>query len=1836
MDMAKYKECLQELRGHVEAAEGLLLRIDNTSLCTAFDAIKDFLFVEEKKLLWEEKKQMANPFFALRSEVPEAQTILTNCQQSLEKRISEVKSEVELEQLLQPYVQLLEAMSYQNPVKKMDYLVELSGVLPKDLLAYTLMQGNVTLPKIVGEEPVSTTESAKSEKTELQETAQVGMPAEAEENKGKKLPTEEAAAVAREKKQADLSEAEPQEKEVELPEEELEMIYDVSSVQEAVEELTEDMNSESDNKKEATETSEPVSEETVCFFDGLLLPEDCVYGQLEFQSNPKGEKDAGVSQMKSDIKKGRLLKNAILKALQQLAEHSFITASFLQVLLHGLREEQAAGTAEASLQYLHKNGYTERYILNGNETIYCTSLKLRKLLQQKTACQYLGVEQEKKDSENIDLIQYVEPKHVVSRLAWLAIYTQYMSGMNGLCLLKGSRQVRSVFGNASFQMLIRWGKKDPYDIMLGFFDNQLDKSAQLIWQNITRMSQEKGKIRCLTLAGMDRSHVTALHEKMKETETLQYLLMGKIYYYVYEEKSFFTPDWAKVDPVYAPAKEEMSELESGAETTAKVPDVELEAPENVEKEVPDNVESVVTEAEQKEEVQEENEVLEDIGTEKLGADSEPVAVQTAEIPVADPVPEEKVSKQPLILTEKRREEILNQVMDAVCKGSICSATAYLKYWSRIHEELVVDYKQLAYAVHDHSLSMRYTSEQACTLFSGDVSVFRQYLELAVACRTFFYNDIEYDYLAHNLQDMASVTDLMSADLSNILYQLMKFKQDNQKGIDFYADYRTKDQHIMEATLKQLGSEAGDYIANIINKRNSEQKAQKRFIEMKKLIFDPDGDLGTYLSAIQENDKSMLPMLKDYLQEKIILDNQPLVANNISRQKIETMVDEKWEEAGSHVRLMKRTRLMGSLRNNILTAVNKIADLFCRWIELAEQVSAQGETEGQIAYQKVRGGLLEKLSEALTRLEAQEENSLQDQAGQIILSQCLQELQARLQGSYNPSMERYFYIDFLRADHVLLDENYMPDFQHWMYMDEPTAYADLILSYAKESLPSFDERMEEIFEKAGDNYLTATLIDGYLQATGQPSLIKSKGYKLEESIELAKTSINIQKSNFVENLELAQSYGQLDTTRENQKEDILQIVNDCYEYALLSHNFGVFRQVMEYYNQKIKDDARQRGAVLAGEVKQNRLRIDEQAEDAARLKARLDSIEHMIEIQNYTVAEDMLNRWRDQDTEDFDIFTSEDNLKDFIDNYDNYYNPVKNSGVSLLYNWRNKAEHGASRLAESWIRNRQSTNAVKIRNLLQYMGWRVENAVPEPHQDKFQIFRIVLKKALNGKKSNYTHPIAAFGSVAEQDGFRVVCLYGRFDTDSLIETFKELGNSKPTLVLLDFALELGERRRLARKIKRELYGKKVFLLVDRVTIMYLMKHYNETKVNRMLMLITMPFSVYQPYVWESSNIMPAEMFMGRRKELADIENPNGANIVYGGRQLGKSALLKMAVKDIDHDENNNRAILIDIKGRDEKATARRISQELSDQEFFTSSLETEDWNELARAIRKRLRDEKAQKINYFLLMLDEADAFIESCAEVNFKPFDALKDIQSIGMERFKFVIAGLRNIIRFDRDKALSNNSVLTHLTSMTVKPFHASEARELLEVPLSYLGFRFPENNKPLISMILANANYFPGLIQLYCAKLIEAMSATDYAKYDQSETPIYEIKEDHIKKVLASQGFRDQIREKFEITLKLGDDKYYYIIALAMAYLYHQQGYYRGYTPEEVLSVINDFEMHEFDKITVENMAALMDELRELNVFRMNTEGRYLFARYTFFQMMGNKDEVDGKILAMMEEEA
>ena len=66
----------------------------------------------------------------------------------------------------------------------------------------------------------------------------------------------------------------------------------------------------------------------------------------------------------------------------------------------------------------------------------------------------------------------------------------------------------------------------------------------------------------------------------------------------------------------------------------------------------------------------------------------------------------------------------------------------------------------------------------------------------------------------------------------------------------------------------------------------------------------------------------------------------------------------------------------------------------------------------------------------------------------------------------------------------------------------------------------------------------------------------------------------------------------------------------------------------------------------------------------------------------------------------------------------------------------------------------------------------------------------------------------------------------------------------------------------------------------------------------------------------------------------------------------------------------------------------------------------------------------------------------------------------------------------------------------------------------------------------------------------------------YNEVETPIYEISEAQIKQVLSDSTFTQPISEKFEITLNLDGDDYINVIALIMAYLYHNNGYNSGYS--------------------------------------------------------------------------
>ena len=252
--------------------------------------------------------------------------------------------------------------------------------------------------------------------------------------------------------------------------------------------------------------------------------------------------------------------------------------------------------------------------------------------------------------------------------------------------------------------------------------------------------------------------------------------------------------------------------------------------------------------------------------------------------------------------------------------------------------------------------------------------------------------------------------------------------------------------------------------------------------------------------------------------------------------------------------------------------------------------------------------------------------------------------------------------------------------------------------------------------------------------------------------------------------------------------------------------------------------------------------------------------------------------------------------------------------------------------------------------------------------------------------------------------------------------------------------------------------------------------------------------------------------------------------------------------------------------------------------------------------------------------------------MDYAPFDNLEDIQSVGVDRFKFVVAGLRNLVKFEREKATSNNSVLAHLSHKTIRPFTTAEAQELLEKPLHYLGIRFPNDKSKLVPLILANTNYFPGLIHFYCAKLIEVLK--DYPGYDVNNTPPYEVNETHIKRVLADPEFNHQIKEKFEITLKLDADNYYHIIAVIMAYCSYNENNGDGYSVDDIYRIAQEYCIEKIQKLGTDKLEVLMDELCELNILRKSAARNYLFARYNFIQLLGTSEEIENLILTYSEE--
>lgn len=1191
------------------------------------------------------------------------------------------------------------------------------------------------------------------------------------------------------------------------------------------------------------------------------------------------------------------------------------------------------------------------------------------------------------------------------------------------------------------------------------------------------------------------------------------------------------------------------------------------------------------------------------------------------------------------LTQQEKEEYYATYKKILMTGKTYCACAYLKRLAELDASFKDEYLQLAYAVNDPLAACTYNSDQIANTYLADGYEHNSYYLAAAILRNFYSNQCLYDYAIDSMMDSFAEDKLLVSNdkLKHLIDILRMFKKEHHCGMGKFADYKKSDITALKAKLDIFAKRAMEQ-----SKLASEQSynvaiTNARFGKTLEYLFRGNSDLASFLDMIaeKEKDEAAIELMKQYLQEHFIKENAPVAVENINSNKIDELIDIAWDVAGNLIRNKKKTsKLVSGPRVNLRHRLEEIGKLISEYLVTVEQINnADEDDKAYPAYQKAYKTTSRLFQKIIAEYEAEAKQADKDYGYKLVLIQTLKEIYAKMKGDNPEFTGKYFYLPFLGDSHVLLNANYQPEYRDIKELPAMGTLACIEKHAFEGGDMSVDlqMRLKGIMEKdtdivqsiiSDDNYGSLRLLTGYINDQ-QPGFEAEfmKNFRVAMALDFAKKQAKKEFEDFSDELALFQSYGQIDNTEENKKEIILQTAGLLYEAAQEDDNYGFFEKVLVEFKNKIQRDAVVQGDALKQNLENFLLAHQELKENEAANKL-IERIRQCIDSQKYSSAEELLNRLENDDYESLQELEMKDYLQDFLNHYNNYIKSVANNDKTLRaqvkpYRTANKDTRAAERLLNAWPKG---NNDIRPDELLSSLGFKLSSVDKMDKVDgKFPSFFVKLQKALGGRVNNYNYPVPAFGSLGETDGFRIVYIFGAYDAERLVEIFNNIGDEKHTLIILDYALKESARRRLALLVK----GKancKIFAVLDRVVLKYLYDNYSEQTITKQLLHIIMPFAYYQPYVADSSKPMPSELFIGRKEELKKIKDVNGVNIVYGGRQLGKSALLMKAKKDIDKNESGDRAVYIDIKGRNYSETALKISEELVIADILEKKEITSDWRELAMSIRMRLKDED-KPIHYFLLLLDEADAFLDSCKDVQYKPFDALKDIQAVGEGRFKFVVAGLRDVLRFEHEAALNDNSVLPQLSSMTVKPFKYAEAKELLEYPLSYLGFRFRDDveTDTLVSAILSHTNSFPGMLQLYCTKLIEAMK-NGYAGYKEAGTPPYYVSEDHIKKVLGEDNLQEEIRQKFFITLTVGSDNYYLLIAMITAYLYkNDEGI--CVTPNDVLTFAKDFEIKDIAALSPEKVAALMEEMRELNVLQHNGEHGYRFTHFSFFQMMGTK---------------
>ncbi len=547
---------------------------------------------------------------------------------------------------------------------------------------------------------------------------------------------------------------------------------------------------------------------------------------------------------------------------------------------------------------------------------------------------------------------------------------------------------------------------------------------------------------------------------------------------------------------------------------------------------------------------------------------------------------------------------------------------------------------------------------------------------------------------------------------------------------------------------------------------------------------------------------------------------------------------------------------------------------------------------------------------------------------------------------------------------------------------------------------------------------------------------------------------------------------------------------------------------------------------------------------------------------------------------------------------------------------------AARAIDAWRQLKKNRSRIQddarepIGQILSYLGFVLDsnsiNPISIEKTGDDWLYAAALMTALENSR-----PIPQFGSQAKGK-YHIVCLWERPGAGTIHARLLDLRLSTENVIVFYFG-RITEKQR--QDLIRHNSSQELSIAILDDMLLFFLATESDVRLPAFLKC-SLPLSAINPYTPFKAGDVPPEMFFGREDHVNELLRSDGSCIVYGGRQLGKSALLRQVNNKFNDKQRNKYAKVEDIKllGTDShnmstKVIWKKIRECFKEFGLIPNNTKTDVPEEISQAVKNCMVHNPQVQV---MILFDEADNFLEADSKNAFTMTDMFRALMTDTGRRFKVVFAGLHNVQRF---QDLPNQPLAHFGKPILVGPLDPSSATSLIQNPLFFLGYRFQDENGPL--RILSYTNYHPGLIQLFCQELLNRMRKRPGRKFP------FHISQADLEAIY--QQLKDQIRERFDWTLAL--DPAYQAIAWSLAenQMASRDGYSQAYDPQEILGIVrywwqgfpNDLQL----------IRGLLKELVGLGVLVKDQAGKFRLRSPNLVRLMGTENEIGEQLLQLVE---